>query len=254
MKKQRKPVKSSTAAVNSMEGVLFKFSKDFNGISVVRGESGNNQHNQLQQEDQMSASSAADRRRSSRPRRAPRDNSSTAPGSSSASYDLLTYNPDNNSTSNPNPANNISAGGSKRIPGLKKQVPGMRRRDHYHHESSFTFCQSCNNPCRRIRRIRVNNHHHINPFYSQFAIYAQLGSGSPYLQNNGWNGQVAYETVSAKPTTAAIPIEKVSLCEVCAGLFLTHRLHCDTCNYIPRLDERHMRDCTKCFDGVICKT
>lgn len=113
------------------------------------------------------------------------------------------------------------------------------------------YCQSCQSRINTGHRVTINLHHHQNPFYSSFAMRPHSVST---MDTSGMYTSPAYINgiVSAKPTTAAIPVEDIHLCTVCSGWFRTHRLHCDECYYVPRLDERHFKYCVRCFEGVVC--
>ena len=114
-------------------------------------------------------------------------------------------------------------------------------------------CQSCQGRTSAPSSVPINLHHYHDSFYSQYALEtSNMASLLPeHKMNNAVNAGVK-EMVSMKPTTAAVPLESVILCEVCAGLFRLHRLHCNECYYVPRMDELLMRDCTHCFEGVVC--
>ena len=134
-------------------------------------------------------------------------------------------------------------------------------------------CQSCHKRVHQTKSHIVNHHHHNNPFYGHFAIYARANLPSydamlfrshaaprsdPSAQHqivaaSRYTNWYPIETVSRKPTTLAIPVEQVHLCDNCSILFEKVRMKCDSCAYVPQLDERMFRDCTKCFSGIISK-
>jgi hypothetical protein len=120
------------------------------------------------------------------------------------------------------------------------------------HSSHLVYnCQSCQCRTSTPSSVPINLHHHHDSFYSPYALEpTQLGTLLPELHMGSSVG--VKEMVSVRPTTAAIPAESVILCMVCAGLFRWHRLHCNECFYVPRSDELHMRDCSNCFDGIVC--
>lgn len=124
----------------------------------------------------------------------------------------------------------------------------------YDSPEPFYACQSCQAPTRTPSTIPINLHHYVDSFYSTDATEASNvdsiipGHSMAHAFNTGLKGMV-----SVKPTTAAIPLEAVILCEVCASLFRLHRLQCDACYYVPRIDQKLMKDCMHCFEGVVTR-
>jgi hypothetical protein len=123
--------------------------------------------------------------------------------------------------------------------------------DSYRNDSGAgSYCQSCRSPINSGYRHTINLHHHRNPFYSSFALrphsHSTVDTSNQFTSPAYING-----IVSAKPTTAAIPVEDIHLCHVCSTWFRLHRLQCDECYYVPRMDERYFRHCVRCFEGIV---
>jgi hypothetical protein len=125
--------------------------------------------------------------------------------------------------------------------------------------NSKSTCQSCRHKTRRCCKMAINLHLHDDPFYCESALRPSLNqlnglsniSGTTYAEHGiGANG---LHYVSVKPSTAQIPVEYVTLCQVCAGRFNLHRFLCDECYYVPKIDEVGLRDCVRCFEGVVSR-
>lgn len=128
----------------------------------------------------------------------------------------------------------------------------------------YRTCQSCKRKTSFAHLVPINTHHHINPFMNTSRRYAvtlpdyldpntknslaqrlTLGSSSMATPN------ATKSAINNKPYTSFIPVESVLMCETCAIAFRKHRRQCDTCLFVPAMEERHNRDCTRCFEGVI---
>lgn len=132
-------------------------------------------------------------------------------------------------------------------------------------------CQSCGVTTSHAARFSINLHHQVNPFYSSLATYHMVqGTSWSFLapsimeeeEQVVFKKQVESSTsivpnstqpVSLKPTTAAIPEESVYLCQPCAMRFRRLRMKCDHCFHVPRLEERYVQYCSRCFEGVITR-
>lgn len=100
----------------------------------------------------------------------------------------------------------------------------------------------------------------MDAFYEAFATQDVKSASSRMLSQEGMHAELSHavgwgmkEMVSLQPTTLAIPESTCVLCRVCAEAFDSHHLQCDECHYVPRVEERWMKDCTHCFEGVISR-
>ncbi|KAI3631527.1 hypothetical protein MIR68_010410 [Amoeboaphelidium protococcarum] len=150
--------------------------------------------------------------------------------------------------------NSVGSSG-KRSSGNNSVEDGQMERPVY-------VCQSCQISMSDPRIVPINLHHQDDAFYSKAATSTSQVKSSiaQVLSDDLGNSALAHainwgfkEMVSLEPTTLAIPVESVVLCEECAHLFKMYRLQCDECYYIPRKDELYMKDCCHCFEGVICR-
>jgi hypothetical protein len=119
--------------------------------------------------------------------------------------------------------------------------------------------------------VPINSHHHHNPFTNTHERYAISVPDVPNLAVPHHRHGLLQEPIKSVPVTmdqhalmkdkqddtkvvtSFIPVTSMLLCEACALLFQRHRLHCDTCDFVPSLAERHNRDCSRCFQGIITR-
>ncbi|KAI3655945.1 hypothetical protein MP638_006377 [Amoeboaphelidium occidentale] len=120
-------------------------------------------------------------------------------------------------------------------------------------------CQSCQHKTPRAYKIPINTHLHVDPFYSKEALVPSLNQlnglsnivGTTFAEHGvGANG---HHYVSVKSSIQKIPVEYVTLCQVCASCFEKTRKLCDECFFVPKPEEAKVQECVHCFEGVISK-
>lgn len=84
--------------------------------------------------------------------------------------------------------------------------------------SSKRSCASCQRTSSHLRALHINVNSNVNAF---------------------------------TPSTLTQEHQSIDLCLGCSLVFSRHRLMCDSCAFIPRLHEKWMRTCTRCFDGCL---